>query len=112
MKRLSGKKQVYVIAGSNGAGKTTFAREFLPGYAHCLRFINPDLIGNHAGDAMKEQTLTQKAVAAMESAIQKVIADHKQRNRPLAIWQDGKVVMVPPESLMVIREVPSKYGEE
>jgi len=34
----------YVIGGSNGAGKTTFAREFLPDYAHCLRFINPDLI--------------------------------------------------------------------
>lgn len=35
---------VYVIAGSNGAGKTTFAREFLPHYVHCPRFINPDLI--------------------------------------------------------------------
>jgi predicted ABC-type ATPase len=37
-------KHLYVIAGSNGAGKTTFAREFLPDYAHCLRFVNPDLI--------------------------------------------------------------------
>jgi predicted ABC-type ATPase len=34
----------YVIAGSNGAGKTTFAREFLPNYANCLNFVNPDLI--------------------------------------------------------------------
>ena len=37
-------KQLYLIAGSNGSGKTTFAREFLPDYVHCLRFINPDLI--------------------------------------------------------------------
>ena len=37
-------RHLYIIAGSNGAGKTTFAREFLPDYAHCLRFINPDLI--------------------------------------------------------------------
>jgi predicted ABC-type ATPase len=37
-------KQVYIIAGSNGAGKTTFAREFLPKYVRCTRFINPDLI--------------------------------------------------------------------
>ena len=37
-------KQIFIIAGSNGAGKTTFAREFLPTYVHCLRFINPDLI--------------------------------------------------------------------
>ncbi len=34
----------YIIAGPNGAGKTTFAREFLPHYAHCVNFINPDLI--------------------------------------------------------------------
>jgi predicted ABC-type ATPase len=37
-------RHVYIIAGSNGAGKTTFAREFLPDYANCRRFINPDLI--------------------------------------------------------------------
>ncbi len=36
----------YVIAGSNGSGKTTFAREFLPKYAACTNFINPDLIAS------------------------------------------------------------------
>jgi predicted ABC-type ATPase len=35
---------VYLIAGSNGAGKTTFAREFLPYYAKCENFVNADLI--------------------------------------------------------------------
>ncbi len=34
----------YIIAGSNGAGKTTFATEFLPVYANCRNFINPDLL--------------------------------------------------------------------
>jgi predicted ABC-type ATPase len=37
-------KELYIIGGSNGAEKTTFAKEFLPGYVHCLRFVNPDLI--------------------------------------------------------------------
>ena len=37
-------KHVYIIAGSNGAGKTSFAREFQPRYVRCNRFINPDLI--------------------------------------------------------------------
>ncbi len=37
-------KELYIIGGSNGAGKTTFAKEFLPGYVHCPRFVNPDLI--------------------------------------------------------------------
>jgi len=33
-----------IIAGSNGAGKTTFAREFLPKEAGCPVFVNADLI--------------------------------------------------------------------
>jgi predicted ABC-type ATPase len=34
----------YIVAGPNGARKTTFATEFLPLYAHCRNFINADLI--------------------------------------------------------------------
>ena len=33
-----------VIAGSNGAGKTTFAREYLPKEAGVIHFVNSDLI--------------------------------------------------------------------
>lgn len=43
---VSGKPTCYIIAGSNGSGKTTFAREFLPKYAGCTYFINPDLIAS------------------------------------------------------------------
>jgi predicted ABC-type ATPase len=43
--RKDGKKpNLYIIAGPNGAGKTTFAEEFLPHDAHCLEFVNADLI--------------------------------------------------------------------
>ena len=35
---------IYVIAGCNGAGKTTFAKSFLPTEAKCLNFLNADLI--------------------------------------------------------------------
>jgi predicted ABC-type ATPase len=37
-------KKIIIIAGRNGAGKTTFARSFLPEEAQCPRFINADLI--------------------------------------------------------------------
>lgn len=37
-------KRVYIIAGSNGSGKTTFAGKFLPDYAKCPHFVNTDLI--------------------------------------------------------------------
>ncbi len=36
------KPTIYLIAGCNGAGKTTFAREFLPIEVKCLRFLNAD----------------------------------------------------------------------
>jgi len=37
-------KAVYIIAGPNGSGKTTFARLFLPDYVNCPNFVNADLI--------------------------------------------------------------------
>ena len=38
------KPTIYVIAGCNGAGKTTFAKAFLPHEVKCLRFYNADEI--------------------------------------------------------------------
>jgi predicted ABC-type ATPase len=35
---------IYLIGGCNGAGKTPYAREFLPREVKCLRFLNPDEI--------------------------------------------------------------------
>ena len=35
-----------IIAGSNGAGKTTFAREYLPREAAIVHFVNADLIAS------------------------------------------------------------------
>jgi len=37
-------KNVYIIAGPNGSGKTTFAKMFLPDYVKCPNFVNADLI--------------------------------------------------------------------
>jgi len=37
-------RNVYIIAGPNGSGKTTFAVKFLPEYVRCPNFVNPDLI--------------------------------------------------------------------
>ena len=63
-------KQLYVVGGSNGSGK------------------------------VKLKTLTQKAVEAMNVAIQGVVDDHRRRNQPLAIWKDGKVALIHPGSVM------------
>ncbi len=37
-------QNVYIIAGPNGSGKTTFATLFLPQYVKCTNFVNADLI--------------------------------------------------------------------
>lgn len=37
-------RKTVIIAGPNGSGKTTFAREFLPNEAGCPFFVNADLI--------------------------------------------------------------------
>ena len=36
--------ELYIIAGPNGVGKTTFAVKFLLKYANCKNFVNADLI--------------------------------------------------------------------
>ncbi len=38
------KPTVYIVSGANGAGKTTFASEFLPDFVDCKEFLNADLI--------------------------------------------------------------------
>jgi predicted ABC-type ATPase len=38
------KPTVYVLAGPNGAGNTTFAAKFLPDFVDCRQFLNADLI--------------------------------------------------------------------
>jgi hypothetical protein len=50
---------IIIIAGPNGAAKTTFAREFLPQEADCLTFISADLIteGVERGESFAIETI-------------------------------------------------------
>lgn len=58
MNRNSKRQPVlYVIAGANGAGKTTFALEYLPHYGGCRNFINTDLIARGLSPLDPDATL-------------------------------------------------------
>ena len=52
---------IYVIAGCNGAGKTTFAKEFLPKEVKCLRFLNADEIARGLSPLMPSAGAVQAA---------------------------------------------------
>ena len=64
-------KNLYIIAGPNGSGKTTFAKKFLPKY--CTHFINADLIAQGLSPfspvvaAMKAGRLVLKEIEEMSA---------------------------------------------
>jgi len=106
MPRKTTHPNCYTIAGPTGAGKTTFATEFLPLYANCRNFINADM------KRQKEPSLTQMAMRALTDAVAKVVEDHRRRNKPLAVWRDGKAVWISAEEAAVMHEVPPPYGRK
>ena len=78
------KPTIYLIAGCNGAGKTTFAKEFLPHEVKCLRFYNADELArglsplDPAAAAMKagrlllgeiQDSINRKETFALESTL-------------------------------------------
>jgi hypothetical protein len=52
--------------------------------------------------------LAFRAEEALKKAVAKVIADHRCSGEPIAIWRDGKAVLVHPADLAV-HEPGSKY---
>lgn len=69
------KANCYVIAGSNGSGKTTFAEEFLPHFAHCKNFVNADLIARGLSPFLPER-VSLKAGKLLLSQIHDLAHQH------------------------------------
>ena len=49
----------------------------------------------------KEPSLAMLALKALREAVAEVRARHKRMGIPLAVWEDGKVVLIPPEQITV-----------
>lgn len=71
---------IYVIAGCNGAGKTTFAREFLPKEVKCLRFLNADEIARGLSPLKPSAAAVQAARLLL-----KQIDEHLSHRRTFAL---------------------------
>jgi hypothetical protein len=46
----------------------------------------------------KKMSLQDKAEAALKQAVRGVVERHKKSGRPLAIWENGKTVLVSPNA--------------
>jgi hypothetical protein len=51
-----------------------------------------------------KNALTRKALAALQSAVAKVVAQHRRDGRPLAVWRNGKAVLVSAGRAPLVRE--------
>ena len=40
-------------------------------------------------------------VEAMQTAARQARLTHKQANQPLVVWRDGKIVLIPPDQIIV-----------
>lgn len=50
---------------------------------------------------LKDIPLEIRAEMALKEAVAEAIAEHKRRGNPIALWRDGKVVVIPPEEIVV-----------
>jgi hypothetical protein len=56
-----------------------------------------------------KNAMTRKALTALQEAVAQVVEEHRRDGRPLAVWQNGKAVLVPPGKPAVVRESSARY---
>lgn len=54
-------------------------------------------------------SLTQQATQALADAVAKVVADHRRRAKPLAVWRDGKAIWVSSADGSALNETTTPY---
>jgi hypothetical protein len=56
-----------------------------------------------------ETSLTLQAMQALADAVAKVVEDHRRREKPLAVWRNGKAVWIPATEAGALQETPTSY---
>jgi len=46
--------------------------------------------------------------AVLHKAVQHAIWTHKRLGNPIAVWKDGRVVIIPPEEIVLSSEFPQQ----
>lgn len=122
----SGHPTVYIIAGPNGSGKTTFALKFLPEMAGCLAFVNADEIArglsplNPPAAAMQatrlflaemEQKIRQREDFAFETTLAGRVYLPKIREWRAQGWRVVLVYLYLPSAEMSLHRVQERVAQ-
>jgi ABC-type Mn2+/Zn2+ transport system ATPase subunit len=83
MARKRAKPRCIIIAGPNGSGKTTFARDYLPGIAGLKPPKRKESFAAGVGRGLRKAARTARKVARMYGT-------------PIYVWENGKVVAKDP----------------
>lgn len=50
----------------------------------------------------KLSLFSKNAEKALKSAVKHMMREHKLRKIPIAIWKNGKVIIIPPEKISIV----------
>ena len=70
---MSNKKQLYIIAGCNGAGKTAMKKK-----------------------EAKKDILEEKLLKGLDLAYERMIAEKRKNKQKIVVWREGKIVTITP----------------
>jgi hypothetical protein len=56
--------------------------------------------------------LTDAALQALREAVAGVVEDHRQRGVPLAIWRDGRAILIPATEASALHETATPYRQK
>ena len=48
----------------------------------------------------------EKVEAAVQAAVREALAAHKRAGNPIAVWENGQVIWIPPDQIEIFEESP------
>lgn len=114
---------IILLAGPNGAGKSTLAPFLLRDTFELLKYVSANTMDPILPkeplkiDLSQTSALLVEHVEAIENifarAVQNALRHHKQIGNPIAVWQDGHVVLIQPQDIPTdeISSVPFPSSE-
>jgi hypothetical protein len=59
---------------------------------------------------IKKLPIERKAEIALKKAVAQAIAEHKRQGHSIAVWEKGKVKIIPPEKITIATTIERKIN--